>query len=109
MTAKHRDPLYLANARIVRAQVKRAWRYGGDVDCWRCGRLIAPGTPFDVGHLDDQAPADLENLMPEHRRCNRSAGGRAGAAITNAMRGARASTTSSAPAPRTGPRGFAPL
>jgi hypothetical protein len=98
MSAKHRDPQYLANARIVRAQVKRAHRFGDDVDCWRCGRSIQPGARFDVGHLDANAPATLDNLLPEHVRCNRSAGGRAGAAITNAMRSPRAP----APPARTG-------
>lgn len=108
MTSKHRDPQYLANARIVRAQVKRAHRFGDDVDCWRCGRPIPPGARFDVGHLDPDAPPTLDNLMPEHVRCNRSVGGRAGAAITNAMRSTRTTATARPALPASGPRRFAP-
>lgn len=107
MSGKHRDPQYRANSKIVRSQVQRAHRLGEEVMCWRCGRDIAPGGRFDVGHLDRTAPPTLENLMPEHIRCNRSDGGRVGAAITNAVRSDRAPR-----APRTPPtparRGFAP-
>ncbi|MGW9345880.1 hypothetical protein ACWGR3_30525 [Streptomyces albidoflavus] len=94
MTAKHRDPEYIRNARIVRAQVKRAWRLGEDVYCWRCRRLIHPGQLFDVGHIRPDDGNSLENLAPEHRlksaTCvgNRSAGGALGAALTNAKRDA---------------------
>lgn len=108
MSAKHTDPQYIANAKIVRAQVKRAHRFGEDVDCWRCGRPIPPGARFDVGHLDADAPPTLDNLMPEHVRCNRSVGGRAGAMITNAMRSPRAASAAPRPAPVAGPRRFAP-
>jgi len=92
MTAKHRDPEYVRNARIVRAQVARARRLGDDVLCWRCRRPIDPAEQFDVGHLDPSGGPGLENLAPEHRRksttCrgNRSAGGQLGAAMTNARR-----------------------
>ena len=108
MSAKHSDPLYLANARIVRAQVKRAWRFGEDVDCWRCGRIIQPAAKFDVGHLDADAGHALDNLMPEHVRCNRSNGGRMGAAITNTMRVTRTSSSAPRPAPTSPTRRFAP-
>jgi len=107
MSAKHRDPAFLANARIVRAQVKRAWRFGADVDCWRCGRGIPNGARFDVGHLDADAGPSLANLAAEHVKCNRSQGGRVGAAITNSMRGARSSAPRVEVRP-TGRRGFAP-
>ncbi|WP_282845875.1 hypothetical protein [Microbacterium oxydans] len=83
MTEKHRDPEYLANARIVRAQVRAAWRHGEDVHCWRKGELLYPGRPFDVGHLDPTAGHGRANLAPECIKCNRSEGGRRGASITN--------------------------
>lgn len=83
MTTKHRDPEYLANARIVRAQVRAAWRHGQDVYCWRTGKLLVPGRPFDVGHLDPNGGNAISNLAPETVHSNRSEGGRRGAAITN--------------------------
>ena len=83
MTKKHLDPEYLSNARIVRARVRQAWRNGVEVNCWRKGEPIEPGRPFDVGHIDPTAGHSISNLAPECVRCNRSEGGRRGAAITN--------------------------
>jgi hypothetical protein len=41
----------------------------GVVACARCGRWIAPGTPWDLGHHD----LDRSVIVgPEHRRCNRA-------------------------------------
>ena len=86
MTAKHRDPAYLKNARIIRAQVASRRRGGVEVTCWRCGHPIDEEQRFDVGHIDADAGPDLDNLAPEHRyktlRCigNRAAGGQLGAA-----------------------------
>ena len=86
MSAKHRDPEYVANARIIRAQVAAKRRAGTDVTCWRCGHDIDPEQRFDVGHIDPDGGHSLGNLAPEHRyktaRCigNRAAGGRLGAA-----------------------------
>lgn len=101
MTSKHRDPLYLSNARIVRARVRRQWKLGVEVRCWRTGRVLEPGSPFDVGHIDPDGGHELSNLAPESVRSNRSEGGRRGAAITNARRGALPSR----PAPTTVRRG----
>jgi hypothetical protein len=42
----------------------------GTVTCWRCGHLIQPGTPWDLGHADGSTT--IYN-GPEHRRCNRGA------------------------------------
>ena len=90
MTDKHRDPEYIHNAGIVRRRVKRQWKHGAEVRCWRRGCPIHPGQPFDVGHLDPNGGHALSNLAPECRRCNRSEGGRRGAALTNARRGGAA-------------------
>ena len=45
----------------------------GGVRCWRCGQLIEPGEPFDLGHDDHDRSI---TRGPEHQRCNRSAAGR---------------------------------
>lgn len=96
MTAKHRDPEYVANARIIRAQVAAKRRAGVDVTCWRCGHPIDPEQRFDVGHIDPDAGPSLSNLAPEHRyktaRCigNRAHGGQLGAARRKARATRRA-------------------
>lgn len=86
MTDKHRDPEYIRNAAHVRARVRRDWKHGVEVRCWRTGRPILPGMKFDVGHIDPNGGHGLSNLAPETVRSNRSEGGRRGAAITNARR-----------------------
>lgn len=99
MTAKHRDPVYLRNARIIRDRVRRAHRTGGDVTCWRCGMPIDPEQRFDVGHRRADGGPSLDNLAPEHRyktaRCigNRADGGRLGAQRQAATRTARTTST----------------
>lgn len=86
MSAKHADPVYRANARLIRQQVRKARATGRSVTCWRCGFEIDPEQAFDVGHIDSTSGHSLGNLAPEHRyksgRCqgNRAAGGRMGAA-----------------------------
>jgi hypothetical protein len=44
----------------------------GTVPCARCGYLIAPGEPWDLGHKD--GTSKHEYAGPEHRTCNRAAG-----------------------------------
>jgi hypothetical protein len=41
----------------------------GLVECVRCGLVIEPGEPWDLGHVD----GSLEHSGPEHRSCNRGA------------------------------------
>lgn len=92
MGAKHQTPEYRRNAPVIRSRVHAAHRAGRAVACWRCRRPIAPGQPFDVGHLPGARASALNELAPEHRhrtgQCvgNRAAGGREGASITNARR-----------------------
>ncbi|KQR43425.1 hypothetical protein ASF87_16680 [Microbacterium sp. Leaf161] len=86
MTDKHRDPEYIRNAGIVRARVRRDWKHGTEVRCWRTGAPIEPGQKFDVGHIDPNGGHGISNLAPETVRSNRSEGGRRGAALTNARR-----------------------
>ena len=86
MSAKHRDPEYLKNARIIRQRVATCRRAGIEVTCWRCGHPIDPEQRWDTGHIDPDGGPGLDNLAPEHRyksgRCigNRADGGRLGAA-----------------------------
>lgn len=87
MTAKHADPEYRKNARIIRQSVTKRRAAGHEVCCWRCGRPFGDGETFDVGHIDPTAGHAIGNLAPEHRyrsgRCmgNRAAGGRLGSTI----------------------------
>ncbi len=59
----------------------------GDAFCSRCGRPIVPGMPWDLDHSDDRG----EYRGASHRTCNRRAGGRNGAAVTNGKRHRRTS------------------
>lgn len=45
----------------------------GRVTCWRCGKVIRPGAPWDLGHADDDPG---RHMGPEHAACNRSAAAR---------------------------------
>jgi hypothetical protein len=54
-------------------KLRRWWAprvQAGQVACARCGYLIAPGTPWDLGHLDGSRKTAYQG--PEHRRCNRA-------------------------------------
>lgn len=65
--------------------VRQQWRpvvEAGDAVCVRCGRPIDPDEPWDLDHSDDRRAW----AGASHVACNRSAGGRNGAAKTNAMR-----------------------
>ena len=54
----------------------------GLVHCARCGQLIESGERWELDH----APGKQGYLGPSHFHCNRSAGGKVGAAITNGKR-----------------------
>ena len=55
----------------VHQMLRKAWSrkvQAGGVVCARCGRLIWPGEPWDLGH-DDHDRGRYQG--PEHRACNR--------------------------------------
>jgi hypothetical protein len=65
--------------------IRRAWEpkvAAGIVKCVRCDKPIKPDDDWDLGHTDDRS----RWTGPEHRRCNRRAGGRNGAKVTNSKR-----------------------
>jgi hypothetical protein len=72
---------YGAAHRTLRANVARLVE-SGQADCARCRQPIWPGEPWDLGHTDDRTGY----TGPEHRRCNRLAGAKKGAAVTNQTR-----------------------
>ncbi len=70
----------------TRHQAERErWRptvEAGHASCARCNEPIAPDQPWDLGHTDDRTGWTGPECVP----CNRAAGGRNGAAATNAKR-----------------------
>ena len=57
----------------VHKTVRNRWRLkveAGGVACWRCAKLIKPGEPWDLGHVDGGRPGQYAG--PEHRKCNRA-------------------------------------
>ena len=72
VNGKTTDRGYGQTHQRIRAFFARAVN-SGQVLCSRCGQLIAPGEPWDLGHLD----GDRSRYSgPEHRRCNRATAGR---------------------------------
>jgi hypothetical protein len=62
--AKYATPAH----RALRARLDPVVQ-SGTVHCARCGWLIEPGTPWDLGHVDENPSL---YAGPEHRSCNRA-------------------------------------
>lgn len=70
-------------------KARALWAARLPLPCRRCGRPVHPGQRWQVGHVIDRARGGsdhLENQWPEHAYCNESAGGKLGAARSNARR-----------------------
>jgi len=70
------DRWHGGRATRIRAQLARTVATGTAV-CWRCGGVIDPREPWDVGHITGRANGGNDNpanLAPEHAVCNRRAG-----------------------------------
>lgn len=86
MTAHHRTPEWFRNSRRVRSVLQPRIDAGSVVLCVNCGRPVTKGQKWDVGHIIDASRGGsdaVSNLGAAHVRCNRSDGGRLGAAKTN--------------------------
>jgi 5-methylcytosine-specific restriction endonuclease McrA len=86
MSKHHLTPEYQREARAVRKILGPQIAAGNDVRCVNCGHPVQAGQRWDVGHIIDASrggAAHRTNMGAAHTRCNRSAGGRAGAAKTN--------------------------
>ena len=69
----------------ARAHVRRMLPAG----CVRCGGIVTDEMDWHADHIQerhDNGTDSPSNLGPAHARCNESAGGRIGAAITNGTR-----------------------
>ena len=69
---------YGTTHRTLRNQWQRTINQGNTY-CARCGLLILPTEPWDLGHTTDRA----SYTGPEHAHCNRADGGRRGALARN--------------------------
>ena len=56
----------------LRQQWENRFARGEDHACARCGQLVNPYEPWDLGHTDDRTGW----TGPEHTACNRGAGAR---------------------------------
>lgn len=71
---------YNARHQALRTQWAARIQAGEHPACSRCGKPIEPFEPFDLDHDDTNRD---RWLGPAHQHCNRSAGGRNGAAASN--------------------------
>jgi hypothetical protein len=76
----------LREGRLRGVTGRRIGLCGSGVRCWRCGKFIAPGSPWDLGHHDHDRSI---YMGAEHRKCNRGTSARR-AAVRRVRRWSRA-------------------
>ena len=74
--SRHHDPKAQASARRALLPLVLS----GTAVCPKCKQRIQIGEAWDAGHVDDLGTGGhaAGRMVPEHRSCNRSAGGRLG-------------------------------
>lgn len=86
MSALHRTPEWKALTRRARPLLRAQLPLPCVNRCKR-GGIVMPGEQFDVGHLPGhEGMIGLQHVGPAHPGCNRSDGGKVGAAIVNGRR-----------------------
>lgn len=86
--SRHHDRIGWNGRNVEKARAKvQAEIDQGRAVCGKCGKPVLPGQAFDAGHVVDLMYGTADRtVQAEHRSCNRSAGGRLGAAVTNGRR-----------------------
>lgn len=91
MTDYHRTPEWKAFTRQVRPMIQASLP-APCVNRCKKGGIVAPGDRWDVAHLPGhdaylrRGDLSINHVGPAHSSCNRSDGGRVGAALTNKSR-----------------------
>jgi hypothetical protein len=80
MSGHHKNAKWANHAKKARAIIKAQL----PLPCVHCGSPVFDDQLWDVGHIVDLAQGgNTKDYGASHRRCNRSAGGTAGANIVN--------------------------
>ena len=85
MSQHHRATRHTTKAPRIRAQLTAQL----PLPCVDCRRPVFPGDAWQVGHIlaaSQGGQTTIANCGPSHTSCNRRAGGKLGAAVTNAKR-----------------------
>jgi hypothetical protein len=95
MTSHHAAIGWTRFTRTARPALQAMLESSGGLPCVNgCGRLVLPTDPrssWHVGHVPgfdahQRRTPTMSEVGPAHARCNLSAGGRVGAAVTNSRR-----------------------
>lgn len=89
MSRHHKAAGWAALSKGMREKIKPSL----PLPCLHCGKPVLPGQRWDVAHVRDLAlGGGVRRVGPAHSSCNRSAGGKLGAAIRNAPAAVRATS-----------------
>ncbi len=92
MTAKHQDPQWCEDR--AHPPAPRCALHGHEAKSYCRGAVARSAEhPVRCRHIDAHGEPTIDNAAPEHRKCNRSAGGKVGAAKTNVKKTGKTSFT----------------